>query len=621
MKSISVPAPLTRNPWAFPLVALAVLVILPLAGYQGGFLRQLILIAIYTLLVSGLNLTLGYAGEVVLGQVAILALGGYVAGILAKHEVHDLAIAMVIAIAASAILGLVTGLPGLRLSHLALGLITFFLVLLVAPIALAFEGETGGYTGIYGLINPTFLGIPIKGNVALYLLCVLTAAAWLVIFRNLVMSRFGLALRVLKENPVLASSLGLSVLRLRLTAYVLGSLPAGVAGCLFAYASVYVAPSSFTLSMSIAILAASVVGGSQSVYGAPIGAALLVLGPLNAGAFDRYSLIVYGFFLVLVGTVLAGGLAGVARTGLRRLAKLLAVGIEGDARPAQAAGPAASGQAAAPDLAIPGESLRVTGASRAFGEVKALGGVDFRAEPGRITALIGANGAGKTTLLNAVSGAITLDTGTVEIGGKDVSGLSAARRAREGIGRTFQTPMIPSAMSVLEVAASGCLIEGRLGAPSAMLRLPRYRRTARGDREIAMAALDVVALGGHAGESAASLPLSTRRLLEVVRAVAGRPKVILLDEPAAGMDDDAIAELRDLLQRLKDAGATVVLIEHNISFVLGVADDVYVMELGRLLANGTPEEIRSDPRVIASYLGSRHGTHQEPAATALEGSA
>lgn len=594
---------LPRRLWLLPPVVIAMFALLPAMGYHGGTLRQLILIAVYTLVVSGLNLSFGYAGEVVLGQVAILALGAYITAILSNHGMTDLGVALLLALLASAVLGLVTGLPGLRLSHLALGLITFFLVLLVPPLALAFSGESGGYTGLVGLLTPTLFGSPIKGTTGLYVTCVVVAGVWLLIMRNLVLSRYGLALRVLKENPLLASSLGLSVLRLRLSAYVIGSLPAGMAGCLFAYATAYVAPGSFTLTLSIAVLAASVVGGSQSIYGAVLGSALLVLGPLSAQGFERYSLVVYGAFLLLAGTVLAAGLTGTGRAALVRLRTLVSgersrtgtLPIGDEAAPAESR----------PELLL-GEVLEVTGATRAFGEVKAITDVDFRAEPGRITALIGANGAGKTTLLNAVSGAITLDAGTVRIGDRDVTGMSVAARARAGVGRSFQTPMIPSSMTVMEVAESGSLVAGPLRPVSAILRLPAFRRDRRSNRETARTALELVALGDRAKEPAAALPLSTRRLVEVVRAVAGRPRVVLLDEPAAGMDDDAIEELRALLKQLRRAGATVVLIEHNISFVLEIADDVVVMELGKVIAAGPPDVVRADEQVIASYLGAKH---------------
>jgi branched-chain amino acid transport system permease protein len=588
--------------WLLPPVVVVVFALLPAMGYHGGLLRQLILIAIYTLVVSGLNLSFGYAGEVVLGQVAILALGAYITAVLGNHGISDLAVALVLALVASAVLGLVTGLPGLRLSHLALGLITFFLVLLVPPVALAFASETGGYTGIVGLLTPTIFGLPIKGTTGLYVASVVVAGIWIIVFRNLVLSRYGLALRVLKENPLLASSLGLSVLRLRLSAYVIGSLPAGLAGCLFAYATAYVAPASFTLTLSIAVLAASVVGGSQSIYGAVLGSALLVLGPLSTQGFERYSLVVYGAFLILAGTVFAVGLTGMGRSAFVRLRTRFSADGTRPVEPSRQAGR----KHERPELLLPGELLEVTGATRAFGEVKAITGVDFRAEPGRITALIGANGAGKTTLLNAVSGAITLDEGEVRIGGEPVTALSVAERARSGVGRSFQTPMIPASMTVMEVAESGSLVSGALRPLAAILRLPVFRHDRRRNRKTALTALELVELDGRANEPAISLPLSTRRLVEVVRAVAGRPRVLLLDEPAAGMDDDAIEELRALLRQLRRAGATVVLIEHNISFVMEVADDVVVMELGKVIAAGPPEAVRNDERVIESYLGAKH---------------
>ncbi|WP_342000194.1 ATP-binding cassette domain-containing protein [Microbacterium sp. LWH7-1.2] len=604
MRSFLKASPLARFGWVIPLVVLIFILLLPSLGMGGGVQRQIMLITVYTLMVSGLSLAFGYAGEVILGQVAMMAFGAYATALLAQAGQKDFAVILVVVILMSAVIGLITGLPGLRLSHLSLGLATFFLVMLVPPLAVAFEEYTGGYTGLFGITAPTIFGISLADPDAFFVFCVLITAIWIMIFRNLVLSRYGTALLVLKKSPVLAASLGQSSLRLRLSAYLIAGIPAGVAGALFAYITGYVGPSSFTLTLSVAVLAAAVVGGAQSIYGAAIGATLLVLGPLSSQEFQRYSMLVYGVFLLLVGTVFAIGLAGWGRKGLEW------VRSRARARWGAAATLSSGAAAAARDellASIAGKRLTVSGASRAFGAVKALRGVDFEAQPGRITGLIGANGAGKTTLLNAVSGVITLDEGRVEIEDVEITAQRPAERARSGVGRTFQTPLIPETMSVLEVARSGAMIDGRLMMVSSILRLPRFWRTRRHDTAVALGALDIVGLSDRAESVASSLPLSTRRLLEVVRAVAGRPKVLLLDEPAAGMDDDALGELRDLLLRLRDAGATIVLIEHNISFVLGLADDVYVMELGATLATGTPAAIRSNPAVIASYLGSRHG--------------
>jgi branched-chain amino acid transport system permease protein len=607
---------IARNAWVLAVAILVVVAALPFLGVSVAVTRQILLIAVYTLMVSGLSLAFGYAGEVILGQVAMMAIGAYATAIFAStFGIHDLGLSILASIVLAAVFGLITGLPGLRLSHLSLGLTTFFLVLLIPAITVLTNNVSGGYTGLFGIVGPTLFGIDISAPNTFYVVCVVVAGLWIAIFRNLVLSRFGVALRVLKQSPVLASSLGLPNLGLRLRAYVLAGVPAGVAGALFAYVTGYIAPSSFTLTLTTAVLAAAVVGGAQSVYGAPIGAALLVIGPLSSQAFERYSLVVYGVFLVLVGSVFAIGVTGWGRR-LGRLirgrllkGRTMVAGIEEPAAREELLG----------DIA--GAQLTVRGATRSFGAVKALTDIDFDAKPGQITGLIGANGAGKTTLLNAISGTISLDAGRVSIGDADISGLRVHQRVRMGVGRTFQTPLIPEAMSTLEVAQSGAMIDGRLGMLAAILRLPRFRRQLRHDRAVAFGALDIVGLAGRAGDQATELPLSTRRLLEVVRAVAGRPKVLLLDEPAAGMDDDALEELSDLLRRLRDAGATIVLIEHNISFVLGLADAVHVMNLGTTLATGTPDEIRRNPEVIASYLGGRHaggGRSATAVATAIE---
>ena len=604
MRSFLQANPLSRFGWLLPLALLVLIALFPTLGVGGGIQRQILLITVYTLMVSGLSLAFGYAGEVILGQVAMMAFGAYATALLAQAGQKEFTVILLVVVAMSAAIGLITGLPGLRLSHLSLGLATFFLVMLVPPLAVAFEEYTGGYTGLFGITAPTIFGFSLADPDAFFVFCVVLTGLWIVIFRNLVLSRYGTALLVLKKSPVLAASLGLGSLRLRLSAYLIAGVPAGVAGALFAYVTGYVGPSSFTLTLSIAVLAAAVVGGAQSIYGAAIGATLLVLGPLSSQEFQRYSMVVYGVFLLLVGTVFAIGIAGWGKRALDW------VRSRARSRMGSANSLSSEGAAAARDelLAnIAGKRLVVTGASRSFGAVKALRGVNFEARPGRITGLIGANGAGKTTLLNAVSGVIDLDEGRVEIGDVDITSQPPADRARAGVGRTFQTPLIPETMSVLEVAKSGAMIDGRLSMLGAVLRLPSFKRTRRRDTAVALGALDIVGLSDRAETVASSLPLSTRRLLEVVRAVAGRPKVLLLDEPAAGMDDDALNELRDLLLRLRDAGATIVLIEHNISFVLGLADDVLVMELGATLASGTPDEIRANPAVIASYLGSRHG--------------
>lgn len=576
-----------------PLVALVgfgVVAALPYLGLDFYWQRQIMLIAVYTLLCSGLNLSFGYAGELALGQIAVFAAGAYTAAILYNNGYTDILLAFVVAVLLAAVAGLVSGIPGLRLSHWALALVSFFFVLLIPSLVSLLGDHAGGNAGLPGLLGPTLLGQPLFGK-EFYLLAIGVTLVWMLIFRNMVVSRFGSFLRVLSASPALAESLGGSVYLLRVQAYVIGALPAGIAGVLFTYMTGFISPAVFAFSLMIAIFAATVFGGADSVWGAPIGAAILVLGPLQFASFEEYSTAVFGGFLILVGVTFSMGLAGIGRALRGRLLRRLdASGTE-------------TAEQVPRELSLTGHRLQVSGVTKAFAGLRALNGVDLTVEPGTITAIIGANGAGKTTLLNVISGALRADAGTVVLGERNITGLRANRVSRLGVGRTFQTPLIPPRMTVLEVVESGRLRHGPIRLISAILRLPVNRRIRREDRAAALAALSFAGLEHLAQQSAGALPLGTRRLLEVVRAVAGKPHVLLLDEPAAGLDDDGLRELETLMRRTKEAGGTVVLVEHNVPFVMGVADHVFAMELGQVIASGTPDEVRRDQRVIDSYLG------------------
>jgi branched-chain amino acid transport system permease protein len=576
----------------FVFVGFVLAAALPYLGLDFYWQRQVMLIAVYTLLCSGLNLSFGYAGELALGQVAVFASGAYAAAILFNHGHTDILLAFAVATVLAGVAGLVSGIPGLRLSHWSLALVSFFFVLLIPSLVTILSEYTGGNAGLPGVLGPTLLGRPLFGK-EFYLVAVAATLLWLLVMRNMVVSRFGTFLRVMAESPTLAESLGGSVYRLRVQAYVIGALPAGIAGVLFTYMTGFISPTAFTLSLLIALLAATVLGGADSVWGAPVGAAILVLGPLQAASFQKYSTAVYGAFLIFVGVAFSMGLAGLARLARRRLL---------EPRLGRAAAETGHEQAG---LSIPGERLEVVGVAKAFAGLKALNGVDLVAEPGTITAIIGANGAGKTTLLNLISGVLRADQGTVSLAGREITGLRAHRVSRLGVGRTFQTPLIPPRMTVLEVVESGRLRDGEVGLLTAIVRLPSHYRVRRQDRQAALAALSFAGLGHLAHQPAGSLPLGTRRLLEVVRAVAGKPHVLLLDEPAAGLDDDGLRELEMLMRRTREAGGTVVLVEHNVPFVMDVADQVFAMELGRVIASGPPDVVRRDQKVIDSYLGRR----------------
>ena len=595
-----------RHAWLLAMGVAGLVALAPSLGAGPLLQRQLLLAVIYGLLVAGFNLGFGYGGQLALGQVAVFAGGAYSAAILFRHGVTELTVAVLVAVGVAALLGLITGIPGLRFSAWALALVAFFLVDLVPHVVSLFSGQTGGVIGIPGVIGPTLFGTTL-GNQGFYVVSVGTAAVCFLLFRNLVLSRYGHALLVLKQGTPLARSLGLSPFKLRLSAYVIASLPAGVAGALYAYYSTFVQPDFFSFDVATLLIAVSVVGGITSIWGAPLAAAVLVIGPERASAFQKYSVLAYGVILMLAGVGLAGGLAGLGRTLLRRATR----GANRMLPETAAIGPARRGEVAV--LAIAGQALSTTDVSKRFGGVEALRGVDFEAAAGEITGLLGANGAGKTTLLNAISGLYAPDAGEVRLGSRKISGLGSDKIARAGVSRTFQTPQVPEELTVLDVVTSSRIAKRWISPLEIALRAPRYWLSRRDDVARARAALAFVGLDDSEHLLASELPLGQRRLLEVARSIAAEPSVVLLDEPAAGLDPPALESLRSVLQRMREAGATVVLIEHNVPFVLDVADTVFVMDLGTVIARGTPDEIRTNEQVIASYLGRNANRDQRQA--------
>ncbi|MCZ4554884.1 branched-chain amino acid ABC transporter ATP-binding protein/permease [Rhodococcus maanshanensis] len=583
--------------WIYPL-ALAVLVLfLPALGIDFALIRQVQLACILALVVSGLSLSLGYAGELALGQAAMYAAGAYTAGLMSIAGYTDIVLQLVAAGLVALAVGVVTGIPGLRLGSWSLAMTSFFLVLLVPDIIAVFGETTGGRGGLIGIEPATLFGHVLDPeNNEFYLVIVVVTIAWFAVMRNLVVSRHGIAFRTLKQSPVLASSVGVSVFRMKLLGYAIGALPAGLAGALFANIDMFVTPEAFGFTFATAVLAACILGGAASVYGALIGAAIIQFGPNQASDFQEYALVFYGGFLIVGGVLLSGGLAKFGKAAMARLDR--AAGLAGTRTP----DPAADGPRPAMDL-MEGRILVVDGISKAFGGNQALNNASLSAEPGQVTALIGPNGSGKTTMLNMICGFYKPDSGRILIGDNEVQGLSPDRVARVGVARTFQTPNIPEHITVLEAVASGRYSTDRVSMVATVLRLPSYRRVRAADLAEAQRALEMVGMSHLRDETATALPLGMRRLLEVARSVVAEPRVLLLDEVASGLDENEVERLADLTRDLRDAGATVVLVEHNFRLVLELANRIVVLAQGAVIADGSPAEIEQNPRVLSEYLG------------------
>jgi branched-chain amino acid transport system ATP-binding protein len=516
----------------------------------------------------GLNVLLGLAGEVSLGQGGFLALGAYGVGILTTKAGLNFWEALPLAVLLVAAISAVLSIPALRVTGPYLAMVTIAFGFIVESVSVEWRGLTGGASGLAGIPAP--FG---TGGTAL-LACGFCALA-LALFQTFRRSPLGLAMQATAAAPAAARGIGISALPVRTAAFMLAAVAAGLAGGLQAALTGFIAPSSFPFSQSILFLLVVVVGGAGRTLGPLVGAAVVVLLPELLASLAEYRLLVFGAGLLIVLWAAPGGIAGaIARLVMPE---------------ASAPNPKPDTDLALAHIAGSGGSLVAEGVRVAFGGVVAVAGVDLTAPPGRVTSVIGPNGAGKTTLLNLVSGFQRPDTGTVRVGSREITGLPAYDVARAGLARTFQTAQPFAGLSVLDNVRLGLLRGSWRGeAPSALARA-------------------LLALVGYAGSEtrlAATLPHVDRRLVEIARALATRPAVLLLDEPAAGLDDADTIKLGGLLQRLARAGLAVVLVEHDMSLVMSISDEIVVLDAGRRIASGAPAAVRADPAVKAAYLGA-----------------
>ncbi|GII66184.1 branched-chain amino acid ABC transporter permease [Sphaerisporangium krabiense] len=582
---------------------LALLLIAPTAGLLNGYWsRTVMLIAILSLLVSGLNVVLGYAGELAMGQVALYAVGAYVAGYLGVElGMTNVLFSLLGATLAAVVVGLITGIPGLRLGGWSLAMVTFFLVTLVPNLVDVFSGFTGGTLGMATAV-PTLFGMEIVGD-RLYWLIILVVAAWFTVARNLLLSRHGNMFLVLRQSPILASVLGVSVYRLKLLVYVVGAIPAALAGALFSMLDGFIAPDTFTFALALSVLAASVVGGATSVYGAIAGAAVMQLGQQTFTQFQTWQLVIYGAFLLIAGIAFNRGLAGLAQDGLAAVRRR---GWLPTPAPATVAAEPA-GEVETRLEPLHGVTLRSEGLGKSFGGNRALDDVTIEARPGEVTALIGPNGSGKTTMLNLICGLYKPSAGRLLLGEEEIGGHPTYRIARHGVARTFQTPLIPAHMTTLAFVATGRYVSHRVGILPAILRLPGFRKGYATDDARAMALLRLVGIADVAHQQVDSLALGTRRLVEVARCLASGARVFLFDEVGSGLDESDLEVLERAIGMIREAGGTVILVEHNFPLVLKLSDRIHVLSQGRLLASGTPAQIQNDRRVLAEYTGATDG--------------
>ncbi|MCJ0762712.1 branched-chain amino acid ABC transporter ATP-binding protein/permease [Variovorax sp. CYS-02] len=587
------------------LLAMAAMAFLPVPEFWITLANY---IGLYSLVALGLVLLTGIAGMTSFGQAAFVGIGAYASAVLTTAYGASPWIGLLAALALTVLAAAALGAITMRLSghYLPLGTIAWGLSLFYLFGNLELLKKFDGITGIPAI---SLFGFDLHAGRHIYLLIWAIVALSVVAVLHLLDSRTGRTIRALKGGVVMAESCGVNTARTKLLAFVLAAALAGLSGWLYAHLQRAVNPTPFGLNAGIGYLFMAVVGGAGHVWGALAGAALMtLLGdwlqgllPQLLGQSGNFEVIVSGMILILLLQRAPGGLWPVlvrlAQRGLGRS------GNGADGRPPLglrfpgAAQPLARRSQPATGSPV----LDVRQARKAFGGLVAVNDVSFALNAGEIVGLIGPNGAGKSTLFNLISGVLPLTAGEVHFMGERVDGQPSRKLAAAGMARTFQHVRLLPAMSVIENVAIGAHLRGHKGWLAGVLRLNRTEEASLFAE--ARTQLDRVGLGEAATREAGSLALGQQRILEIARALACDPVLLLLDEPAAGLRHQEKLALAAVLRQLRSEGVSILLVEHDMDFVMGLVDRLVVMDFGTRIAEGEPEAIRYNPAVIEAYLG------------------
>jgi branched-chain amino acid transport system permease protein len=595
----------------------------PLASANEYYIHSVLAkICMFTIVIAGLDLVVGYSGEVSVGHAGLFAAGAYTAAILMWKLGTPFILAAPAAVVVGALFGLLLGMPALRLTGPYLAMATIAFGLIVQTVANEAVGLTNGSQGIRDVPALRWGPLDFEGNHFYYLVYPLMVLS-LVAVHRLAASYWGRAFEALRENAIAAECCAVNRYRFKLAAFVLSAALAGLAGALFVHVDKYIGPPTFSLQLSILFLIALIFGGTRSILGNLVGTFVVIVVPDIFNAIAEYQLMIFGALLLITLYLRPDGIAGLAgelvrRFGPRRRADDAAnlthlaatagepAGIAAPASPAAiAAGAAAFAAPAATEGSAAGDAVLTTrDLTIAFGGLVAVDRLNLVLRAGRVHALIGPNGSGKSTTVNLLSGIYRPSAGDIQLRGRSIARAAPHQISRLGLARTFQNVALFGQMSVLENVLVGLQHTFQGGLAPVLLATPRSRREERQARARALELLAFVGLAERAAEPAKSLPYGKQRLLEIARALAGDPAVLLLDEPAAGLTSGEIATIDALINALRRRGLAILLIEHHMDLVMSVSDEVTVLDFGQRIANGTPDQVRQDERVIGAYLGT-----------------
>ena len=540
----------------------------------------LALVGLATVVGVGLNILVGLTGQISIGHIGFYAIGAYAVGVITQQGA-SFWLALPAATVIAGLIGALLAVPAMRVAGPYLAMMTIAFAFIVEHATIEWRAVTGGQNGLMNIVQPHF-GRVFDGERGLAALTVLIAGGSLLFFCRLARGPMGKAMIAVRDSETAARAVGYNPVIVKTTAFALSAAFTGLAGGVFASLMTFVAPSSFPFSQSILFLLAVIVGGAGYTLGPLLGAIVVVVLPELISSLAEYRLLLFGALLLVVLWLVPEGILGTLARYLPRTS----------ARPAKQDGFDIAAFLSADDR-LP---LVVSGLTIAFGGVKAATDVALTAAPARVTALIGPNGAGKTTVLNMIGGFYRPDAGGITLGERNLAGAPAWAVARAGIARTYQTTQLFGSLSVLDNVLTG-LGGGQLSHPLA-------GAASTEDRAVGEGLLDFVGYRGSLDTPAQDLAHVDRRLVEIARALATRPKVLLLDEPAAGLMRADKAALGGVLRNLAGTGIAIILVEHDMTLVMDVSDDVVVLDAGRSIAAGAPGAIRNDAKVKQAYLGS-----------------